>query len=388
MKNRKLIYGTLAVTGLLVVWLFEACAPIREFMHWKPYEGAHHFSYPRPGFDPAKKTVVLVADNEGTEIFDLMAPYYLFHATGKANVYVVAEKKQPVIMRKGCFLLPHFSFAEFDSSGIRADVVVIPNLSAMDARHQSPVIIHWIQQHYTDSTVVLSVCDGALTAAATGIYDGKPLTTHASDYKAIRQQYSKPLWVNNTRITHSGNLFSTAGVSNATDGSLAVISALFGSATKAQVMEKIHFTPEQTAHQSIPVGFSHKLTIGRKVLFSKNKHIGVLLQNGANELELAAVLDTYNRTFPRSIESFVLTGNSITTGYGLVLLPTASLHQAHLNELHVLRPADMKGYAGDAEIVSYPQPGEQYIIDQCLHRIHEQYGKKYTAVVRLLLDYN
>lgn len=384
----------LLITGVVMIWFFHACAPVREFMRWKTFEGVPAFSYVRPSFDSAKKTVILIADSEGTEIFDLMAPYYLFSATREANVYVVANKKDPIIMRKGLFLLPHFSFDEFDSAGINPQVIVIPNLSAMDARHQNPTIVNWIKKHYHDTIVVLSVCDGALTAAATGIYDGKPLTAHASDYAAIRKQYGKPLWVNNTRVTHSGNLYSTAGVSNATDGALSIIDTLFGRQTMLRVSKLIHHTvsPEETAHRSIPVGFSDKMAIGRKVLFGKNRQIGILLQEGANELELAAVLDTYNRTFPKSLESITLTGGSITTEYGLTLLPTVSPDKFHPDELHVLHPdkASSKSpfLADSLVVVNYDPQQQLYIIDACLNRIRLQYGPRYTDVVKLLLDYN
>ncbi|WP_212003766.1 DJ-1/PfpI family protein [Chitinophaga sp. HK235] len=394
MKNSKVTYGILLITGMTMIWFFYACAPVREFMRWKTFEGHSTFSYQRPGFDSTKETVILVADNEGTEIFDLMAPYYLFSATGKANVYVVAEKKEPVIIRKGLFLLPHFSFDEFDSTGINAKVIVIPNLSAMDARHQNPKIVNWIKKHYHDSTVMLSVCDGALTAAATGIYDGRPLTAHASDYAAIRKQYNKPQWVDNIRVTRSGSLYSTAGVSNATDGALFIIDTLWGHQTMLGVSKLINYTasPQQTAHKSTPIGFGDKIAIGKKVLFGKNRQIGVLLQDGANELELAAVLDTYNRTFPKSLESVTLTSSSITTGYGLTLLPTASLDKFHPDELHVLYPdklpSKIQFLSEPSVVVSYDRQNPLYIIDACLNRIQLQYGPRYTEVVKRLLDYN
>lgn len=393
MKNNKVTYCILLITAMTTIWLFHACAPVREFTRWKTFNGPSTFSDQRPGFDSTKKTVLLIADNEGTEIFDLMAPYYLFSATGMLNVYVVAPKKEPIIMRKGLFLLPHFSFDEFDSTGINSRVIVIPNLSAMDARHQNPAIINWIKKHYHDTTIMLSVCDGALTAAATGIYDGKPLTAHASDFNAIRKQYDKPLWVNNIRGTHSGNLYSTAGVSNATDGALSIIDTLFGRQTMLRVSQLIHHAPpaEQMAHKSIPISFSNKITIGRKVLFGKNRQVGVLLQDGANELELAAILDTYNRTFPKSLESVALK-SSITTAYGLTLLPTTSLDKFHPDELHVLNPdklpSKITSLVDRSVVVSYDRQQPLYIIDACLDRINRQYGYSYTDVVKRLLDYN
>ncbi|MFB6456903.1 DJ-1/PfpI family protein [Chitinophaga sp. Hz27] len=394
MKNRKLSLVTILLIGVMVTWFFYACAPVREFMHWKSYNGNPSFNLSQPGYVSTKKSIILIADTEGTEIFDLLAPYYLFSATEQANVYVVAEKKAPVIIRKGFFLIPHFSFEEFDRAGIQANVIVIPNLSAMDSRHQNPVIVNWIKNHYNDSTVMLSVCDGALTAAATGIYDGMPLTAHASDYESIRKQFAKPRWVNDKRVTHHGGLYSTAGVSNATAGALAIIDTLFGRATMLGVSNLINYTtaPGLTTHNSIPISLGDKLAIGRKVLFEKNRKVGVLLQDGDNELELAAILDTYNRTFPKSLESITLTGNSIRTKYGLTLLPTTRFDEFEPDELHVLHSSELLSnspYLKDPSIiVRYNRQEPLYIIDECLDRITSQYGRRFTKVVKRLLDYN
>ncbi len=389
-----MVYATLLITSLIIVWLFEACSPIRKFMTWENYKGNNDFIYTHPKFDSTKKTVVIIADNDGTEIFDMMAPFYLFNATEKANVYIVAEKKYPVTVVKGFFVLPHYSFEEFDSSAIKPDVIIIPNLSAMDAKHQNPVIVNWIKKNYIETTQVLAVCSGSMTAAATGIYDGKLLTTHASDYASIKKQYPKPIWTKDTSVTNDGNLFSTAGVSNAVEGSLTVINQIFGTETMMKVKKDISYpyVLPRMVHQSIAINFNNKLTIGNKVIFKKNKRVGLFLQNGVNEFELAAITDTYNRTFPSSIESFVSVGKNITSKYGLTIIPTGDINSIKLDELHILNSAlfskvDEK-YFENIEIVKYDSLKKQYIIDHCLDRISKQYGKKYQNITKLLLDYN
>jgi hypothetical protein len=50
--------------------------------------------------DPSKKNVFIVADYKLTELFDMMAPYYLFNATEKANVYIVANDRTPVLIKE------------------------------------------------------------------------------------------------------------------------------------------------------------------------------------------------------------------------------------------------------------------------------------------------
>src|SRR3954471_24271188 len=205
------------------------------------YNRYYNLAWSKPVLDSTKKTVIIIADNDGTEMFDLMAPFYLFNATEQANVLVVSEKKAPVLLVNSLFILPHYSFSEIDSLHIIPDVIVIPNLTVHIKTPPKPSTVSWIKEHYTGSNIILAICDGSATAAATGLYDGKPLTTHASDFSTLQKQFPKPGWVKDVSVTQSGNLYSTAGVSNAVEGSLTVIKRLFGEQTMLSVLHNISY---------------------------------------------------------------------------------------------------------------------------------------------------
>src|SRR6478672_2359606 len=179
MKKIKKVF-LITVTALLLLSLLLYFALPQVFAQKiKVYKGRGNLAWSKPAFDSAKKTVIIVADNEGTELFDMMAPFYLFNATEKANVYIVAKNKVPIVVKKGFYLLPQMTFSQIDSLHIHPDVIVIPFLAVADSLHQDPVIINWIKTHHSDNVTILSVCDGAATAAATGLFDGKPITAHA-----------------------------------------------------------------------------------------------------------------------------------------------------------------------------------------------------------------
>ena len=395
MKKIKTTFGTIFMLLLLCLALFNACKPVSEFKSQTVYKGHNDFNWQQPAMDTSKKNVFIIADNDGTELFDMMAPFYLFNETGKANVYIIAKNKYPVNVKKGLFLLPQMTFAEADSLALNADVIVIPaQIGAMQKNRQDSIVISWIKGHYTNTTKILSVCDGSITAAATGLYDGKLLTTHASDYPMVKVPYTKPIWVQNISVTQSGNLFSTAGVSNATEGSLTVIAELFGKETMQSVAANIYYphADVKTEHQSIAVSGSTKTTILKKVMFKKNKDVGVLLQDGMSEFDLAGVLDTYNRSFPSSCKTFITSGETIKTKYGLTLIATGDVHKNNVDELHVLMPGTFSKNAEvffkKAQYIKYDHQQEQYIIDVCLKRIAQQYGSSFENVTKLLLDYN
>ena len=395
MKKFKTTYITISVILLLCISFFNACQPVKEFRSHTTYNGDNNFIWQQPVINTSKKNVFIIADNNGTELFDMMAPFYLFNETGKANVYVVAKNKNPVNVRKGIFILPQITFSEADSFKLQADVIVIPaQLAAMEAKMQDTVVIEWIKDHYTSTTKILAICDGAVTAAATGIYDGKLLTAHASDYSSIKVPYTKPIWVQNISVTKSGNLFSTAGVSNATEGSLTVINELFGKEIMQSVAANIYYPHPyiKTEHKSIAVKGSNEVTILKKVIFKKNKDVGMLLQNGISEFELAGVLDTYNRSFPSSCKTYITSGETIKTKYGLTVIATGDKNKNAVDELHVLMPESFsksdESFFRNAQYIKYNNEQKQYIIDVCLKRIAQQYGSSFGNVTKLLLDYN
>jgi len=387
----------LAIVSLLLICLAvfsRAIKPALEFTRWPVYTGTTDLTYPMPVYDAAKKTVVIIADKDGTEIFDMLAPYYLFNNTGMANVYIVAEKREPIIVRKGLFALPQFTFSQIDSMAINIDVIVVPNQSVMVGMKQKRATINFIKEHYTGLNRILSVCDGSATVAATGIYDGKPLTTHSSDYEPIKKQYGRPAWVQGVRVTQSSNLFSTAGVANATEGSLTVIRELFGDSVMRAVQADIHYPAKdiRNDHQNQVVTGDAIFIAVKKGAFKSNEKIGVLLKDSINELHLAAILDSYTRSFPSSIETFSLDNTAIKSKYGLTLLPTGNITANECTEVHILNSiAPSKAEEGlfpSAKLIRYDISKEQYIIDACLERIEVLYGKEFAYTVKLMLDYN
>ena len=392
-KIKKALLTTFALLLTLSLVLYFALPQVFA-QKLKVYKGSNNLAWSKPALDNTKKTVIIIADNDGTELFDLMAPFYLFNATEKANVLVVSEKKAPVLLVNSLFILPHYSFAEIDSLHITPDVIVIPNVTVHLTTPPKAPTVSWIKKHYTGNNIILAICDGSATAAATGLYDGKPLTTHASDLQTLQKQFPKPQWVKDVSVTQSGNLYSTAGVSNAVEGSLTVIKRLFGEQTMQAVLHNAGYPhPDiKMDHASEVVNKRAITKIASKMLFRKNYNVGVLLTDGVNEFDLASVLDTYVRTFPKSINSFSLNGMGIASKYGLMLYPTGDIKEDRVNELHLFNPkpweASVPNQFTKAHLISYNLDRKQYPINICLDRIALQYGTNFKNCVKLMLDYN
>ena len=393
MKIKKIYFIVLTML-LLGTMCFNSCKPLRSLTtRPSPWVGNSTVSSPIPVFDSAKRTVFIIADYKLTEIFDMLAPFYLFNTTGKANVFIVAKGKTPILIKKNLFVCPQLTFSEVDSMQLSADVIVIPALSIRD-ENQDTTVISWIKKHFTSNTRLLTICDGASTGAATGLYDGKFITCHASDIAGIKAHFSKPIWVQNVSVTKAGNLFSTAGVSNAVEGSLVVIDEIFGSETAKNVAAGINYPHKEImlTHKSIALNGSNKFAVAKKIFFRRNRDIGVLLQNGINEFAMASIIDTYGRTFPASFRTYILNDSTIRTRYGLSLIYTGSNSIKGLDELHIIMPeafsAVEQAYFKKAEIIRYPSGQPQYLFDVYLKRLKDLYGQQYEKFLKISLDYN
>jgi transcriptional regulator GlxA family with amidase domain len=393
MKSRKK-YIAIFLLLLFSIVFFNAYRPIRNFITQpSPWFGSSIVKSKLPIYDSDKKTVFIIADYKLTEMFDMLAPFYLFNATEKANVYIVAKEKTPILIKKDLFVCPQLSFSEADSMNLHADVIVIPALSVRD-EHQDSSVIGWIKKHFISSTKMLTICDGAFTGAATGFYDGKSITCHASDFEATKAHFKKPIWVQQVSVAKAGNLFSTAGVSNAVEGSLLVIEELFGAETTQKVATEINYPHAKIRleHQSIALNGSDKFTAVKKVFFKNNRNIGILLQNGINEITMATILDTYSRTFPASFTTYILHDSTIQTKNGLSLICKGNNDVKGLDELHVTMPESFSRedamLFGNSKIAAYNKMQNEYLFNICFRRIGEQYGHQFEKFVKVSLDYN
>lgn len=393
MKIKKIYFAVLS-TLLLGMMCFNSCKPIRSLTTQpSPWSGNSLIRSKIPDIDPAKKNIFIIADYKLTEIFDMLAPFYLFNSTGKANVFIVAKEKTPILIKKNLFACPQLTFREADSMHLSADVMVIPAMSIRD-ENQDTILISWIKKHFTSNTRLLTICDGASTGAATGLYDGKSITCHASDFDGIKAHFSKPIWVQNVSVAKAGNLFSTAGVSNAVEGSLLVIGEIFGSETSTKVAEDINYPHNgaRLTHQSVALNGGNKFAVAKKIFFRRNRDIGVLLENGINEFAMASIIDTYGRTFPASFKTYIVNDTTIRTKYGLSLIYTGINSVKGLDELHVIMPeafsAADQSFFKKIKIIRYENQQHQYLFDVYLNRIGKQYGHQYENFVKISLDYN
>jgi len=277
-----------------------------------------------PKYDANKPTVAVLLANEVTEVFDFLVPYEMFAMTEAYNVYGVAPDREIKSLTGGLDVLPHYSFDEMDTMlGKSPDIIVIPYMPILDEKKYAPVR-DWIREHSGAKTTLISICNGAENLADTGLLNGKSAATHWGDINRLIKKFPEIQWVKDRRYVPQGNLVSSAGLTSGIDAVLYVISQQLGEAAAKKVAGEMNYPSYDyvTNPQMKPfVAGLSDITYVLNNAFQWNKvKAGVLLYNGADELDLSAAFDTYAASGTTTTLTVSSANEPIVTKHGLNLV--------------------------------------------------------------------
>ncbi|OPA72781.1 DJ-1/PfpI family protein [Paenibacillus selenitireducens] len=277
-----------------------------------------------PKYDANKPTVAVLLANEATEVFDFLVPYEMFAMTEAYNVYGVAPDREIKSLTGGLDVVPHYSFDEMDAMlGKSPDIIVIPFMPILDEKKYAPVR-EWIRKHSSAKTTLISICNGAENLADTGLLNGKSAATHWGDINRLIKKYPEIHWVKDRRYVPQGNIVSSAGLTSGIDATLYVISQQLGEAAAKKVAKEMNYPSYDYVTNPQMKPFDAGLSDITYVLnnaFQWNKvKAGVLLYNGADELDLSAAFDTYAASGTTTTLTVSSANELIVTKHGLNLV--------------------------------------------------------------------
>jgi AraC family transcriptional activator FtrA len=281
---------------------------------------------PRPtaDHDHDKPTVAILLGNTRTEATDFLAPYAMFAESGKYNVYAVAESHSVRTLAGGVDVVAQLSFAELTVRlGRNPDIIVVPAITDIESPENAPVLA-WLRQHGQDDTLLFSWCAGAGVLAASGLIDGRTVTTHWGDIGRLERAYPAVTWQRGERFIDAGNLLTTGGITSGVDATLHLLALRNGQDIADKVAKALHYpaspyidNPSLQQYTFKPVDAAVFLNMA----FNWPKpQAAVWLYDGVGEVDLAAVVEAYgltstNRTTTVSAAPVVL------SRHGLQIVP-------------------------------------------------------------------
>ncbi len=277
---------------------------------------------PRPGHE--RPLIAVLGDSVSTEITDFMLPYGVLQRAGVAQVLAVATEGPLITMNTGLRVQPDFDTAVFDQRyPAGADYVIVPAMR----RAQFAPMLAWLQAQAAKGATIVSICDGALIVANSGLLKGRRGTAHWATRDYRLEHYPDTEWLQNVRYVADGKVVSSAGISAALPLSLALVEAIAGREKAAAVAAGLGAGDWSSRHDSgvYAPKFGHNLNVWITHYTDQWLHgvsdAGLPLAEGFDEIALAYTSDAYTRTHRSRVLAVGAADAPLASRHGLKVLP-------------------------------------------------------------------
>lgn len=329
--------------------------------------------------DRSRPIIAVIGDNRGTELSDFMVPYGILSQADIADVVAVSTQSGPIatftdLGHPAFRIAGQTTISDFDKTyPDGADYVIVP------AQNDTPELLHWLVSQAGKGAVLVSICNGGMIVAETGIMNGRHATAHWSTEAHRIKQMGTVHWVKNARYVSDGNWVSSAGVSAAIPVSIALVEAIAGHARAAALAGRLGVTDWSAKHDSD--AFHLHLGVNAvplaKVIYTNHwlhadDAIGVPAQPEMDEVALALTVDAYSST-GRSRAFLVGPSDApLRTRHGLEVLPDRVVGASGMPNHTVMLPSAM--------------PSAKTLVS-ALDGIAQRYGRATAYGVALVFEY-
>jgi putative intracellular protease/amidase len=314
---------------------------------------------------PARPVIAVFAAAQGTETTDFLVPFGILNQSGIADVVALADRAGPVSLMPGLMLAGLETISDFDNRRPQgADYVIVPALHHQD----DPVAVNWIRAQAEKGAIIIAICDGAWTLAATGLLEGKQATGHWYSMSGLMARYPNVQWVRNRRYVRDGWVQTTTGVSASIPTSLALVDEIAGRQAAGKIASRYGLDHWDDRHDSRPFQLTpaHLWTfIYNFAAVWNHRSVTLPLKTGIDETALALTVDAWSRTNLASVSTQAENGQ-VASAFGLRLIAdrTASNHAIEITP-SILTP-----------------------LDRALEQITARFGRPTGQLVALQLEYD
>jgi len=331
-------------------------------------------------FGRTRALVAVIGENgsadSSTELVDFVVPYGILAQSGATQTIAVATHAGVLNMRPALRLRAQASIDEFD---VRfpdgADYVIVPAVS----KYNDPALLAWITAQAGKGATIVSICDGALVVANSGLMKGHRATAHWDTEDLRPKKYPETTWLKNRRYVADGKIVSSAGISAAIPVSLALVEAIAGHDRAAALAQDLGVTDWSTQHNSevfhprfgvnlwafIAANYTNRW-------FHSRQEIGMPVANGIDEISLALTADAYSRTGRSKVFAISASTEILQTRNGLMLIPDR---------------ISGGGNPPDRMLPEFDATPSALTLDHALAGIADRYGRSTAYAVALDFEY-
>lgn len=220
-----------------------------------------------------------------------------------------------------------------------ARTIIIPGWRS---RHEAPpeALLTALRNAHARGARLLSICSGVFVLAATGLLDGKTVTTHWQLSEELAERFPSVTVDPNVLYVDAGQIITSAGSAAGIDACLHLILRDFGAHVANSVARRLVMAPQRTGGQSqfivTPVSKSPRNELTRVLQWAREN-----LDKPLSVCEMASQVAMSERTFLRRFVE--------TTG----LSPKAWLQQERLSRARDLLESTDQSTASVARVCGY-----------------------------------
>jgi transcriptional regulator GlxA family with amidase domain len=333
----------------------------------------HEADAMRASLKPTKErpVVAVIGINNATETTDYLMPTGILRRADVADVVMLATGPGPVRLYPALTVEPDATIAAFDAEHPGgADYVIVPAMS----RDDDPAAIGWIKSQAQKGATIIGVCAGAKVVAAAGLLDGKRATTHWYYRGEMLKRSPTIRYVADRRMVADEGVVTSTGITASMPMMLTLIEAIAGRAKAETVARDLGLEHWDARHASGAFTFTRPFAITvltNKIAFWNREQLGLVLEQGMDEVSLALVADAWSRTYRSSVTTHAGSTAVVKSRYGVRVLPDRA-------ELIV---------SEDRSISAFPSRKPAEALDLTLAAITARHGKRTADVVAMQLEY-
>ncbi|MDX6300644.1 MAG: hypothetical protein QOF53_1858 [Nocardioidaceae bacterium] len=171
--------------------------------------------------------------------WEVLAYWTRHHPEDGWSISCLSRDGAPVMAAKGLTLTAHHSMRTMP----HLDVLIHPGGQGTRALMRDPQHLAWVRGQAATTSLMTSVCTGALVYAAAGLLAGRPATTHWESLDLLHD-LDPSIDVNpDARYVDDGNVITSAGVSAGIDMALHLVARLANVDRAREVRRAIQYDP-------------------------------------------------------------------------------------------------------------------------------------------------
>jgi putative intracellular protease/amidase len=324
-------------------------------------------------FGRTKPVVAVAGDNNGTELTDFVIPYGVLARSGAADVLSVGTRPGAMKMLPALNVQPDTTLTDFDKRyPDGADYVIVPAVT----NYATSALGSWVAAQAAKGATIVSICDGVLVVAGSGLLKGRQATGHWATQSYRQEHFPDTRWTRNMRYVVDGKLVSSAGISAAVPTALALVEAIAGTERVTELARDMGVTDWSNAHDSD----AFRPTLGRNLgayiagyanhWFHAAESIGVPVTAGMDEISLAFTADAWARSKRSTVLAVAPSLAPLATRSGLTVLPDR-----------------VAGAAGTPEVRASVTALPGQALDQALGAVAQRYGPRTASLIALEFEY-